>query len=131
MKSARKVLAGAAALTGTLDPVGVALDAANFGRVSLELVWVKGGSATLLELVVEGDLGAGVWVPLEEIYDAGATVTAGVATAASGYLKRTYDTAGSYGLTVDTGAFRRVRVKARETGTPGGTLTIAAAGAIV
>lgn len=128
-KTARSVLATAVTLTGTLAVVGDAYTTARIcERVTLELVWSKGGSATLLEVVIEGDLGSENWAPAEPVYDAGASVSSGVATAASGYLKHTYDLGGSYCLHIDAGAFRSIRVKARETGTPGGSLTIAAAG---
>lgn len=128
-KTARTELASGVVLTGTLAVVGVVYETARIcDRVTFTLTWSKGGSATLLEVVIEGDLGGGNWHAAEPVYDAGASVSSGVASAASGYLKHTYDTGGTYPLHVEVGAFRSLRVKARETGTPGGTLSVAVGG---
>ena len=128
-KTPRTVLATAQVLTGSFAVVGTAYDTTYLSEVTFELVWGK-ASATGLELAVEGRLSsAGQWIPAEPTYDAGAAIVDDVAEVATGFLLHQYTVEGALpALVVPVGGFRELRIRARETGTPGGTLDAAAGG---
>ena len=128
-KTPRTVLATAQVLTDTLAVVGVIYDTTYLSEVTFELTWTQ-ADATQLLVLVEGRLStAGAWIPAEPVYDQAATITDDVALAASGALGHTYTLGGALpALRVPVGAFRSMRLRAAETGTPGGTLAAAVAG---
>lgn len=115
-----QVLTGSDAVVG--DP-GV-FDVRNNREASLYLDWTK-ASATALEVLVESspvDSGD-EWYPHPIASDASATFSSGVVTQTSGTLRYSLTATGKHHLPVRLFGARRIRVKAKETGTAGGTLT--------
>ena len=130
-KSKRVTLASATALTGSSAVVGDPFDCRNNTTVSFVLDWTKGGSATGLTVRVEGTMVKGDWDAAVEVPIAlnfGGSLSAGVGEAPLGHMRFTLDTAGRYHLPVDCAGMHQLRVKAHESGTAGGTLTVYAAG---
>lgn len=102
-------------------------DVRNNRELSLLVDWTK-GTATALELLVESspvDSGDD-WYPHPLASDAGATFSSGVATQAVGTLRYSITATGRHHLPVRIFGAHRIRVKAKETGTVGGTLTVKA-----
>ena len=139
-KSKRLLLASIQTLTGSdavLSTGGGAasgvFDVRSNAEVTFEVAYTKGGSATALEVVVESALLAspaiGDWTPHEVVLDLSASITAGVATVTAGTQRRSYTTTGRYMIHLRTYGAHRMRIKAKETGTPGGTVTVYATGA--
>lgn len=127
-KSKAVTIASAVTLTGSAAVVGDTFDVRNNTTLSLGVTWSK-TTATALVLLVEGSMVKGSWsapFPLALAVDTSATITSGVATASIGALRYTVDTGGSYHLRLDVGGMHQIRVKAHETGTPGGAITITA-----
>jgi hypothetical protein len=130
-KSKRVTIASAYSLTGSSAVAGDPFDVRNNTAISLVLDWSKGGSATALLVRVEGTQIKGDWSASAEIpiaLDLSGSISSGVGTAPVGALRYSLDTGGRYHLPVDVAGFHQIRVKAHETGTPGGTLTIHATG---
>jgi hypothetical protein len=125
-KTRAVTLATAQALTGSDAVVGSpgTFDTRNNRELSLYFDWTK-TSATALELLLESspvDSGD-EWYPHPIASDASATFSSGVVTQTSGTLRYSFTAGGKHQLPVRLFGARRIRVKAKETGTPGGTLT--------
>lgn len=125
-KTKAVTLATAQALTGSDAVVGSpgTFDTRNNRELSLYLDWTK-ASATALELLVESspvDSGD-EWYPHPIASDASATFSSGVVTQTSGTLRYSLTATGKHHLPVRVYGARRIRVKAKETGTADGTLT--------
>jgi len=132
-KSKRVTLATDAALTGSAAVIGDpgTFDCRNNTTVSLVIDWTKGASATGLTVIVEGTQVKDVWTAAVEVpiaLDTSGSITAGVGTATLGKMRYTLGTAGRYHLPVDCAGMHQLRVKALESGTPGGTLSVHASG---
>lgn len=122
-------LGSAVTLTGSDAVIGSpgTFDVRNNRELSLLVDWTK-GTATALELLVESspvDSGDD-WYPHPLASDAGATFSSGVATQAVGTLRYSITATGRHHLPVRIFGAHRIRVKAKETGTVGGTLTVKA-----
>lgn len=133
-KTKAVTLAAAQTLTGTDavmgDPAAAnpgVFDVRNNREVSFYLEWAK-ASATALEVLVESspvDSGDD-WYPHPLASDAGASFSSGVATQTIGTLRYSITATGRHHLPVRLFGAHRIRVKAKETGTVGGTLTVKA-----
>lgn len=132
-KSKRTTLATAVTLTGSAAVIGNTLDTRLASEVTFlfTLTLGTGGSSPTVVTEVQGSLtdDGSDWVAAESVSDVSGAISAALAIIPSGVRKRSYDTAGDYSVTVSVGAFRRLRVKAYETGSPSpfGALTIVAA----
>lgn len=128
----KAVTLGSATLTGTAAVIGSpgTFDCRNNTTVSLRLAYTK-VSATLAKVIVEGTLVKDDWASAFEVpvaLDLSGSLSAGVGEAPLGALRYTLNTTGVYHLPVEVGGAHQIRVKALETGTPGGTLAVAAVG---
>lgn len=127
-----KVVAlGSATLTASAAVIGDTFDCRNNTLVSLLLTYTKGGSATLARIIVEGTMVQGTWTDAFEVpiaLDLSGSLSAGAVDAPLGKMRYTLDTSGVYHLPVEVGGAHQIRVRALETGTPGGTLAVAAVG---
>ena len=121
-----QTLTGSDAVVGDTSANGV-FDVRNNREVSIFLDWAK-ASATALEILVEASpVSTGDdWYPHPIASDASASFSAGVVTQASGTLRYSITATGRHHLPVRLFGAHRIRVKAKETGTPGGTLTVKA-----
>ena len=125
-KTKAVTLATAQALSGSDAVVGEpgTFDTRNNRELSLFVDWTK-ASATALEILVESspvDSGD-EWYPHPIASDASATFSSGVVTQTSGTLRYSLTATGKHHLPVRLFGARRIRVKAKETGTADGTLT--------
>ncbi len=130
-KSKAVTLASAVALTGSAAVIGNPFDCRNNNEVSLNFAYTKGGSATLVTIIIEGTQTKDTWTNAVEVpisLDFSGALSAGLATAPLGKMRYTIDTTGSYHLPVNVAGMHQIRVKALEGGTPGGTLGIIATG---
>lgn len=119
-KSAPKTLTSALALTDTLA-ASEPIDTSNDSYVTFAIDYTKGGDATLLELVAEFDVG-GTWYP-ETAANSG-TPSGGAVNVEAVAVTRTITATGLRTITLPCYGASRARVKVRETGTPGGTVTV-------
>jgi len=119
-----QTLTGSDAVVGDTSANGV-FDVRNNREVSIFLDWAK-ASATALEILVEASpVSTGDdWYPLVLGADAGASFSAGAVTQTSGTLRHSITVTGKHHLPARVFGAHRLRVKAKETGTPGGTLTL-------
>lgn len=129
----KAVALGSATLTGSAEVVGTpgTFDCRNNTTVSLRLSYTKGGSATLCRVIVEGTLVKDTWTDAFEVpiaLDLSGALSAGAVDAPLGKMRYTLDTTGVYHLPVEVAGAHQIRVKALETGTPGGTLAVSAVG---
>lgn len=131
VSKSKSVSLGSATLTGSAAVVGNAFDTRNNTVVSLRLAYTKGGSATLCRVIVEGTLVKDNWADAFEVpiaLDLSGSLSAGAVDIPLGAMRYTLDTSATYHLPVDVAGAHQIRVKALETGTPGGTLAVAAVG---
>ena len=129
-KSKSVDLAAATVLTGSAAVIGEAFDTRNNTSVSLRLTYTK-VSATALILSVEGTTAKGVWTSAFKVpiaLDTSGTISGAAITIPLAAASYSLDTTGVYHLPVEVAGAHQIRVKAHETGTPGGTLAIAAVG---
>lgn len=133
-KTKAVVLAAAQTLTDTDavmgDPAATnpgVFDVRNNREVSFYLDWSK-GSATALEVLAESspvDSGDD-WYPHPIATDAGAAFASGVVTQTAGTQRFRVEATGRHHLPLRVYGAHRMRLKARETGTADGTLTVKA-----
>lgn len=128
----KAVALGSATLTGSAAVVGDpgTFDCRNNTTVSLRLTYTK-VSATLARVIVEGTLAKDDWTNPFEVpiaLDLSGALSAGAVDAPLGKMRYTIDTTGVYHLPVEVAGAHQIRVKALETGTPGGTLAVSAVG---
>ena len=124
-KSAPTVIASAQALTGTLAASTGTVDTALASYVTFAIDYTKGGSATLLELVVEEQAqGDTTWRPMAA--QSSGTPSGGAVAVELVSTTYTMTVSGSVSHTVPCYGATKVRVKVRETGTPGGSVTVTA-----
>lgn len=123
-KGAPLTLRAATALTGSLvasDPLDVSAD--SYASVTVD--YTKGGSATLLEVVPEVQLqGDTTWRPVTA-QNAG-TPSGGAVAVELVAITYTLGATGSREFSVPVFGASKLRVKVRETGTPGGTCAVIA-----
>jgi len=123
-KSAPTVIASAVTLTGSLvasTDIGTELDS----YVDVDVDYTKGGSATLLELVPEVQIqGDTTWRPISA-QNAG-TPSGGAVAVELVTLTYTVTATGARRFSVPVFGASRFRVRYRETGTPGGSVTLTA-----
>lgn len=123
-KSAPEVIRAAAALTGSLV-ASSEVDVSADSYVDVDVDYTKGGSATLLELVPEVQIqGDTTWRGISA-QNAG-SVSAGAVSVELVTLTYTVTATGVRRFSVPVFGASKFRVKARETGTPGGSATITA-----
>lgn len=124
-KSAPTVLASAQALTDTLAASAGEVDTSLASYVSLAIDYTKGGSATLLELVVEKQIqGDTTWRQISA--QSSGTPSGGAVAVELVGVTYTVGATGSREITVPCYGASKVRVKVRETGTPSGSVTVTA-----
>jgi len=124
-KAAPTVLASALTLTGSLVASTTEVDTSLASYVTLFVDYTKGGSATLLELVVEEQVqGDTTW--RQTSAQSSGTPSGGAVAVELVSTTYTVTATGSREITVPCYGASKLRVKVRETGTPGGTITVKA-----
>jgi hypothetical protein len=124
----KAVTLGSATLTGSAAVVGDVFDVRNNTTVSLRLSYTK-TTGTLMVVSVEGTLVKDVWTSAVKVpiaLDTSGTISGAAITIPLAGASYSLDTTGVYHLPVDVAGMHQIRVKAHETGTPGGTLAVAA-----
>lgn len=129
-KSKAVTLASATTLTGSAAVIGNVFDVRNNVSISLALTYVK-TTGTLMVVSVEGTQVKDVWTSAVKVpiaLDTSGSISAAAITIPLAAASYSLDTSGTYHLPVDVAGMHQIRIKAHETGTPGGTLAIVATG---
>lgn len=123
-KGAPLTLRAAAALTGSHVASGE-IDVSADSYASVTIDYTKGGSATLLEIIPEVQLqGDSTWRPVTA-QNAG-TPSGGAVAVELVSVMYTMTATGAREVSVPVFGASKLRVKVRETGTPGGSCTVTA-----